>query len=70
MHWPDKLTANLMDYRDDDSNVTVVDVNTSLGISRYYGFETPFIYISEIAESIIHYTNPIPPADTVRPPLQ
>ena len=54
-----QITANLIDYRDEDSNVTVVDVNTSSGgTAPYYGFETPCIYISEIAESIIHYGSP------------
>jgi hypothetical protein len=53
-----QITANLMDYRDDDSNVTVVDINTSSGMAHYYGFETPCIYISEIAETIIHYSTP------------
>ncbi|MHC4639199.1 MAG: hypothetical protein ACYTBV_17110, partial [Planctomycetota bacterium] len=40
-----QLAVNLIDYRDNDSNVTVLDVN---GVD-YFGFERPCVYISEIA---------------------
>jgi hypothetical protein len=42
-----QIAVNLIDYLDADSNVTYfVDPHTS---SNYFGFETPCIYISEIA---------------------
>ncbi len=40
-----QITANLMDYIDDDDEITVV---TGLS-SPYYGFERPCIYLSELA---------------------
>jgi hypothetical protein len=40
-----QITANLLDYIDDDDEVTVI----SGGSSQYYGFERPCVYISEIA---------------------
>jgi hypothetical protein len=40
-----QITANLMDYIDDDDEITVVQ-----GLSSpYYGFERPCLYLSEIA---------------------
>jgi hypothetical protein len=46
-----QITANLIDYVDADDDVTVVG-----DISNYYfGFETPCIYISEIAQRFIHF---------------
>jgi len=40
-----QITANLMDYIDDDDEVTVVQ-----GLSSpYYGFERPCLYLSEVA---------------------
>ncbi len=56
-----QITANLIDYIDTDSNVTVIEVNDpNTGLpKRYYGLETPCIYISEIAESIISFPNDI-----------
>jgi hypothetical protein len=48
-----QITANLIDYRDDDNEITVVyshdDVN-DVNIS-HFGFEQPCIYISEIAQN-------------------
>jgi hypothetical protein len=48
-----QITANLIDYRDDDNEITVVysrddfnDVNIP-----HFGFERPCIYISEIAQN-------------------
>ena len=40
-----QITANLLDYIDDDDEVTVVAAGSSL----YYGFERPCIYLSELA---------------------
>ncbi len=40
-----QIAVNIIDYRDNDSNVTAIDVN---GVT-YYGFERPCIYISELA---------------------
>lgn len=43
-----QLTANVLDYIDDDDEVTAMDGPSASG-ARYYGFERPCIYISEIA---------------------
>jgi len=40
-----QIAVNLIDYRDSDPNVTYFD----LGTKRYYGFEQPCVYISELA---------------------
>lgn len=40
-----QITANLLDYIDDDDEVTVIADMSSV----YYGFERPCIYISELA---------------------
>ncbi|MGA2915990.1 MAG: hypothetical protein ABSE89_08205 [Sedimentisphaerales bacterium] len=40
-----QMAVNIIDYRDSDSNVTAFNV----GSTTYYGFETPCIYISELA---------------------
>jgi hypothetical protein len=40
-----QVAVNIIDYRDNDSNVTAIDVN---GVT-YYGFEQPCVYISELA---------------------
>lgn len=42
--WLAQISANIVDYSDDDANVSVVKE----GSDEYYGFERPFIYISEI----------------------
>jgi hypothetical protein len=42
-----QIAVNLIDFRDNDSNVTTLDVN---GIT-YYGFERPCVYISELAHA-------------------
>ncbi len=39
-----QIAVNLIDFRDSDSNVTAIDVNSV----TYYGFERPCIYISEV----------------------
>jgi hypothetical protein len=44
-----QITANLLDYIDDDDEVTVL----SGGSSQYYGFERPCIYLSEIAYRVV-----------------
>jgi hypothetical protein len=40
-----QIAVNLTDFRDNDSNVSTIDVN---GI-KYYGFERPCVYTSELA---------------------
>jgi hypothetical protein len=40
-----QIAVNIKDYRDNDSNVTTIKVNSV----DYYGFEQPCIYISELA---------------------
>ncbi len=47
-----QMTANLIDYRDMDDDVTVIydDVNNG-----YFGFETPCVYLSEVAYSFVSY---------------
>ena len=42
-----QIAVNLQDYRDKDSEVTAIDLNAD-GIIEY-GFDTPCIYISELA---------------------
>jgi hypothetical protein len=55
-----QIAANLIDYIDTDSNVTVIENDPNLGTPKlYYGFETPCIYISEIAESNISFPNDV-----------
>jgi len=50
-----QITANIIDYRDDNSSVTrVVDINGA----PHYGFERPCIYISEVAAAV----KSVPPA--------
>jgi len=52
-----QITANIIDYRDADPNVTrLVDVNGA----PHYGFERPCIYISEVAAAVWS----VPPATT------
>ena len=43
-----QICANIVDYSDDDANVSVV---TDENGDEYYGFERPFIYISEIVRN-------------------
>ncbi|MGA1980539.1 MAG: hypothetical protein ABSG99_08290 [Sedimentisphaerales bacterium] len=40
-----QIAVNLIDFRDNDSNVTTLDVNGT----TYYGFERPCVYVSELA---------------------
>ena len=47
-----QITANLLDYIDDDDEVTAIDGPSASG-SRYYGLERPCIYISEIAHNAV-----------------
>ena len=52
---PNQMAVNLIDYIDADDDVTVIDVN-KMGMPVYYfGFETPCIYISELAQRFIHF---------------
>ena len=45
-----QIAVNLVDFRDADSEVSFIEVNDVNGASgTYYGFETPCIYISELA---------------------
>jgi hypothetical protein len=54
-----QITANLIDYCDNDSDVTAYTPPTGGG--PYYGFERPCIYISELAYKITNGTCPGPP---------
>ncbi len=47
-----QMAANIEDYSDNDSNVSVVDVNGMY----YYGFERPCIFLSELARYFIQDT--------------
>jgi len=47
-----QITANLVDYIDDDDEVTAIDGASASG-ARYHGFERPCIYISEIAHNAV-----------------
>jgi hypothetical protein len=44
-----QITANLLDYIDEDDLVTAVPNNAGSEPAYYYGFERPCIYISEVA---------------------
>jgi hypothetical protein len=44
-----QIAVNLIDFRDNDSNVTSISVDGS----TYYGFESPCIYISELAHRFV-----------------
>jgi hypothetical protein len=47
-----QITANLIDYRDDDNEITVVRDDANI---PHFGFETPCIYISEIAQNFFQW---------------
>jgi len=47
-----QIAANLADYIDDDDEITAIDGPGTSG-ARYYGFERPCIYISEIAHNAV-----------------
>ncbi len=49
-----QITVNLIDFRDNDSNVISINV----GGSTYYGFERPCIYISELAHRFVEVFPP------------
>ncbi|MHC4758203.1 MAG: hypothetical protein ACYTE8_06075 [Planctomycetota bacterium] len=56
-----QIIANIADYADNDSFVTVVEDVTG-GVDKYhYGFETPCIYISEILAYYENITSEQPP---------
>jgi hypothetical protein len=44
-----QMAVNLVDFRDNDSNVSVIDFNSG----KYYGFERPCVYISELVHKFI-----------------
>jgi len=48
-----QITVNLIDFRDNDSNVTSINV----GGSTYYGFERPCVYISELVHRFVTDAN-------------
>jgi hypothetical protein len=48
-----QMTANILDYIDDDSQVTIYDTASS----SFYGFERPCIYISELASRRVRDRN-------------
>lgn len=52
-----QIAVNLIDYQDADSNVTPFDFDND-GIDDVYGFETPCIYISELAHRFVEYLPP------------
>ncbi len=52
-----QIAVNLIDFRDGDSNVTVFDPPPTGG-KRYYGFESPCIYISELVHKFKKLTPP------------
>ena len=57
-----QIAVNLVDFRDPDSEVSSIEVNDVNGTpGTYYGFETPCIYISELAHKfvILDSTGPI-----------
>lgn len=58
-----QVAVNLVDFRDDDSNVTVFDPPPAGG-KRYYGFESPCIYISELVHK---FKKLIPPGGPIGP---
>ena len=47
-----QITANLVDYIDDDDEVTAIEGYAASG-SHYYGLERPCVYISEIAHNAV-----------------
>jgi hypothetical protein len=59
-----QMAANIIDFRDSDSNVTVFVPDTNLP-AIYYGFERPCVYISELAQS---FYDPCNVFDPNRPP--
>lgn len=48
-----QIAANIVDYQDEDSNVTPFDFDND-DINDVYGFEQPCIYISELTGKIFH----------------
>ncbi|MDO8303866.1 MAG: pilus assembly PilX N-terminal domain-containing protein, partial [Sedimentisphaerales bacterium] len=44
-----QIAVNVRDYRDNDSNVTALNVNGK----AYYGLERPFMYITEVARNFV-----------------
>jgi hypothetical protein len=50
-----QIAVNLVDFRDNDSNVSAIDVNSV----KYFGFERPCVYISEMAHRFVE-PNTIP----------
>ncbi len=44
-----QIAVNIIDYRDNDSNVTSISVDGN----TYYGFEQPCVYISELAHKFV-----------------
>jgi len=49
-----QLAVNIIDYRDSDSEVTTFD----LGAGPFFGFETPCVYISELAYNSVVVGDP------------
>lgn len=52
-----QIAVDLIDYRDNDSNVSYYDVN---GVT-YYGFERPCVYISELSHNFVRLNIPSAP---------
>jgi hypothetical protein len=57
-----QIAANIVDFRDNDSNVTAY-INPDDGVT-YYGFEQPCIYISELAHRFVP-SNPTVPGSPI-----
>jgi len=49
-----QVAVNLRDFRDEDSDVTTIDVNNT----TYYGFERPCVYISELTHTFVKFVAP------------
>ncbi|MHC4068274.1 MAG: hypothetical protein ACYS18_04875 [Planctomycetota bacterium] len=61
-----QIAVNLVDFRDTDSEVSSIEVNDVNGTpGTYYGFETPCIYISELAHKFKQIIPPGGPAPVV-----
>jgi len=58
-----QMAVNIHDYLDNDSDISTIDVN---GV-RYYGFESPCVYISELAQRFVPV---IPPGGPIGAPPQ
>jgi hypothetical protein len=56
-----QIAANIVDRSDNDSNVTVVS-DANLSPKDFYGYESPFIFISEVARNFYQPSTMNPPS--------